>query len=78
MKKKTKTIECSIFSNICVDDVCPECGSSDYQRENYEDSADGAIWFPRRCNTCNARFENVFRFSHNTGDRIIRGKLEES
>lgn len=76
MKKKEKKIECSAFSNICVDDVCPECGSPDYQRENYEDDGTN-IWFPCRCDRCGARFDNVHKFSHNLGERMIRGELEK-
>lgn len=69
-KKKEKTK----FSNICVDQCCPECGGVNYERDNYEDDAELA-WFPCRCNDCGAKFDEVFRFAYVSGRNAIRGSI---
>ena len=76
MKEKKEKQKAAFYSNICLDDNCPECGSISYQRENYEDDGNN-VWFPCRCDKCGAKFDNVFKFSHNISDRVIKGKLEE-
>ena len=72
-KKKQKNSQ-EMFSNIHVYPTCPECGSEDYMRDNYESEGD-EVWFPCRCQNCNATFDEIFRFSHVLGNRMIKGKL---